>query len=61
MPQGAKVIIRGKGSLKEGQTRDDDIGHDEPMPSLLQLLVSCALRRKFLSTRAATLCDCNEL
>eukprot|EP00658_Telonema_sp_P-2_P079505 TRINITY_DN769_c0_g1_i8.p1 TRINITY_DN769_c0_g1~~TRINITY_DN769_c0_g1_i8.p1 ORF type:complete len:416 (-),score=114.53 TRINITY_DN769_c0_g1_i8:12-1259(-) len=32
---GAKVIIRGKGSLKEGQTREGDTGMDEPMHVLI--------------------------
>jgi len=32
---GAKVIIRGKGSLKEGQSRDGDTGADEPMHVLI--------------------------
>ena len=33
--QGAKVIIRGRGSLKEGQTRENDTGQDEPMHVLI--------------------------
>lgn len=32
---GAKVIIRGRGSLKEGQTREGDTGMDEPMHVLI--------------------------